>query len=210
MQKKDIKWWVVILFLIVFWPVGLILLIVKLAMDNSAIMGRKTTVIKVVCITLTVIGVIGLIAETSPSTASDDGGLVLAIFFLVVGIIFLIIAIRNTKLAKMYRSFLDLIVNQKIKRLDYISISLGLPYEKVKENIEGMIKRGFLKDAYIDYVSNEIILLDNTETQYTVSQPVKAATQQTTIQCPGCGANNVVTIGVISECEYCGTKISAK
>jgi hypothetical protein len=38
---------------------------------------------------------------------------------------------------------------------------------------------------------------------------VKSQVKSVTVLCSGCGANNVVVVGSVSECEYCGTPINA-
>ena len=73
-----------------------------------------------------------------------------------------------------------------------------------------MIDKGFLKNAYINENTREVVLPSAAPTNANAGQPISnaapAAVQTRVIACPCCGANNTVS-GDIGECEYCGTPL---
>lgn len=214
MEKKGIGWGWIIFLLIIFWPVGLFLLIKKLATDKSALMSGKTGVLSAVALFLIVfggMGFLGMLLDTSGDSEGALGGAIIVIAMLVGGILLLRKVSKTKKIAVKYKKYIDIVANQNIRSIDNISSAVGLPYDIVAKDLQDMINIGYLKDAYINQGNREIILKQHEPVQYTQASVVGqvAAVQTKVARCTGCGANNVVTVGKVSECEYCGTPISA-
>lgn len=200
--------------LIIFWPVGLFLLIRKLATDKSALMSGKTGSLTVVALFLTIfggLGFLGMLLDTSGDTEGVLGGAIIVIAMMVGGILLLRKASKTKKTAIRYKKYIDIVVNQDVRSLDNISSAVGLPYDVVAKDLQDMINIGYLKDAYINQGNREITLKQHESVIYTQVSVVGqvAAVQTKAVRCTGCGANNVVTVGKVSECEYCGTPINA-
>lgn len=211
MEKKGMGWGWIIFLLIIFWPVGLFLLIKKLATDKSALMSGKTRPISAAGWILVVIGALtSLGTDPSSGEAADIVILVLALAMTVGGVLVLIKASRTKRTAARYKKYIDLAVNQNVRGIDNIAASVGLSYDAVVKDLQDMINIGYLKDAYIDQGNREIVLEQAEPVSYTqASTSDRADTQKTAVRCPGCGANNVVAVGSVSECEYCGTPLNA-
>ncbi len=210
MEKKGTRWGWIIFWLIIFWPVGLFLLIKKLETDKSALMSKKTGPISAIGWFFTVFGVLGSIGILSNIGDSTAGGMVLALATVVGGVLVLIKTSKIKKTGVKYKKYIDLAVNQNVRGIDNIAASVGLSYDAVAKDLQDMINIGYLKDAYIDQGNREIVLEQAEPISYTqASTSDRADTQKVAVRCPGCGANNVVAVGGVSECEYCGTPINA-
>lgn len=212
-KKKGMGWGWIIFFLIIFWPLGLFLLIKKLATDKSALMSGKTGVLLAVALFLIVfggMGFLGMLLDTSGDSEGVVGGAIIVIAMIVGGILLLRKALKTKKTAVKYKKYIDIVVNQNVRSIDNISSAIGLPYDAVAKDLQDMINIGYLKDAYINQGNREITLKHHEPVSYTQTSVVgqAAAVETKAIRCTGCGANNVVTVGKVSECEYCGTPIN--
>ena len=204
--KKTLSWGWIIFLLIIFWPVGLILLIRKIVTDKSALMSGKTGALSVVGWILTVLGGITFLAfiiEPEPDTL---GITIFSLLFLIGGILLLIKASQTRKTAKKYKKYINIIVNHNEKSIDNIAAAVGVTYDTAIKDLKKMIDIGYLGGAFINQGNREIIL----KRHEPIAQAFvggHAAPQMTTVSCSGCGANNVVTVGVITACEYCGSPV---
>lgn len=210
MENKGTKWGWIIFWLIIFWPVGLYLLVKKLATDQSALMSGKTSTLSAVGWVLIAFGVIGFFTELSDTP--DATGVILGFLFVIGGVLLLRKVSTTKKTAVKYKKYIDTVVNQNIRSIDNIASIVGLPYDVVAKDLQDMINIGYLKDAYIHQSNREIVLKQQEQEPTTYTQGVytdQTAPQTKAARCPGCGANNVVVVGRVSECEYCSTPINA-
>ena len=205
MQKKSISWvWIVIAF-IVFWPIGILLLIKKLGDDRSAMIkcGRPVAVISYI---LFAIGLISLIIAIT----GDYGAFGVSALFITGGVLVNRIARKTRKRGERYKQYIMLIVNQSINSLDAITGIVNVPYEMVVDDLQQMIKAGYFHGAYIDFAQRLIVFAP--PTPHVWQQPVSGPApwqpppQIRVVTCRNCGANNKV-IGQVSDCEYCGSPI---
>ena len=205
--KKTTSWGWIIFWLIIFWPVGLFLLFKKLATDKSALMSEKTAPLTIVAWVLIVIGAIGLMGSFSNFSF---GGFIFVIGMIVGGVL-LLRKVNETKMtATKFKKYINIVANQNVKSIDSIASAMGVSYSEAEKDLQNMIDIGYLPGAYIHQGNREIILKQHAPVASNQeSAAVQSAPQMTTKSCPGCGANNVVSVGKVAECEYCGTPISA-
>lgn len=221
------SWPVIIFAFFVFWPVGLYLVIKKVSLDRKAAMTTGGKGLKALGIILTAIGALGVIALVSAPEGIDIAATALAGFMLLGGILLLLRANKISKDAKNIKKYLMIIVNSGERKIDTIASAMGKGFDDTKKDIENMINKGFLKNAYIDESKREVVLPSSKNVASNVtpsinSTPVfNAATPTSTstssynrtaqaaqiITCPCCGANNVV-VGPIGECEYCRSPLA--
>lgn len=207
MKQQGARWGWIILCLIIFWPVGLALMIHKFAVDKSILMSGKTLGLSVVGWGLTALGCLGLLAEME---SKDTFGICLALLFLAGGISLLYKVAQTKKTAAKYKQYIDLIINHNERSMDKIVSATGVPYNVVAKDLQNMINIGYLKDALINRDTREIIMKRGENEINMPDMPARqVATEMKSVRCPGCGANNVVVVGKVSECEYCGTPINA-
>lgn len=84
--------------------------------------------------------------------------------------------------------------------MDTIASITGKPYDTVKADLQELISRGYLENAYINESTGEIVLL---------SGSVPPAPAARVVTCPCCGANNTL-YGPGGRCEYCGSPIGGR
>lgn len=203
------SWPVIILALLFFWPLGLFLIIKRTTLDKTAVMkvsfGKG---LKITAIVLLVLGGFGIIGSFNPF---DFGSLVIFLFFIAGGVILLIKARKIKSEGKSIKKYLAIIVNGGERQLDAVASATGKQYDVVKNDVQNMIDKGFLKNAYINENTREVVLASSAPANTNAGQPTGGATpaavQTRVIACPCCGANNTVS-GNLGECEYCGSPLN--
>jgi len=198
-EKRSIPWVVVVLGLIIFWPVGLILLFKKLDSDRSATVnsGKLVAFISYVLILIGVFTLFGFIAY--------GGGFIVPILFIIGGIWVNRISRRTKATGERYKKYIALVVNQSQTSIDNIASAVGVSYEVAIADLQKMIAMGYFRGAQIDFARRSIGL--PVMQVHGAPQGPAAFVEDRVVVCPGCGANNKVTARV-SECEYCGSPIS--
>ena len=202
------SWPVIILALIFLWPVGLFLIIKRTTLDKTAVMKDSSGKgLKITAIVLLVLGGFGIIGSFDPF---DFGSLVIFLFFIAGGVILLNKAKKIKAEGESIKKYLAIIVNGGERQLDAVASATGKQYDVVKNDVQKMIDKGFLKNAYINENTREVVLASAASSNVNVAQPTggaaPAAVQTRVIACPCCGANNTIS-GDIGECEYCGTPL---
>ena len=102
-----------------------------------------------------------------------------------------------------YKKYIELIINQNQVYINNIATAVGVSREIATKDLQKMIETGYFAGARID-VDQGIIILPQRTAMY-VSQSPDIQPQEKVVQCQSCGANNKITVGQVSECEYCGT-----
>lgn len=200
------SWPVIILALCFFWPVGVFLIIKKVSVDRKAAIGAGKF-IGGMGIVLYCIAALGLFVSLVDGFAGEDIALVL--FFGVAGFVLRRIAKKIKTEAESVKQYLSIIVNDNIRQLDAIASTTGKTYDVVHEDVKKLIDKGYLKNAYIDESTREVVLPNNAPVpQYNANYATAnaAPVQSKVVTCPCCGANNTV-MGDIGECEYCGSPL---
>lgn len=200
------SWPVIILALCIFWPVGLYLIIKRVSLDKTAVVNNSSNKgLKVTGIVLIVLGGFGIIGSFDPF---DFGSLVIFLFFVAGGFVLVDKAKKIQAEGERMKQYLSIIVNGNVRQLDEIASTTGKSYDDVYKDIKNMIDKGFLKNAYINEGTREVILPNLVSTaQSDVKITANGAPAQTKIiACSCCGANNTVQ-GDVGECEYCGSPL---
>lgn len=194
------SWPAIILSFCIFWPVGLFLLIKKFSVDRKAAISAGGKGIKGLGIGLIIFGAIGLIG--CMNDPNGLGGAVVTLFFIAGGVALVLKAKKLKKEAESIKQYLAIVINGNVRQLDTIVSTTGKSYDVVHKDIQNMIDKGYLKNAYIDESIREIVFAN--------ISPVNAANPTTAkskiVACPCCGANNTI-YGNIGECEYCGSPL---
>ena len=198
--NKQTPWGWIIFWFILFWPVGLYLLIKRQKSDKSAALKSYKGII----ITSYVLMGLGAIYLLMGMTGRSDAFLA----FLVCGgggVVTFLYARKSQQKSEHYRKYINMVVNQNQTLIDSISSAVGLPYNTVVSDLQNMVSEGYLPGAYVDVTQRKIILAEMTQQMVA---PVPASVNQpqaTVVPCPGCSANNRVIVGQTASCEYCGT-----
>ena len=198
------SWPIIILALICFWPLGLFLIIRRIALDKkTALLCGKF--IKLLGIASCGMAGIGFLASVSDGFDGSDVGMIL--FFAGAGVALLYLASRIKKEANTVKQYLNIIVNNSETQLDSIAAATGKPYDTVKKNVQKMIDKGFLENAFINENTRSVVLPSTSNAASNIYALTEDEVAQTrVVTCPCCGASNTVS-GALGECEYCGTPL---
>ena len=203
------SWPVIIIALCLFWPVGLFLLIKRVSIDKKTAMsvGKLIGIFGGISYALAIVGIIACISD---GFGSDD--ITLILFFGGAGFALTKVAKKIKREAESVKQYLAIIVNGNVRQIDNVAAATGKSYDVVKADIQKMIKKGYLKNAYINENTREVVLpMDAPVAPATFANPVRTVAapvqqQARIIACPCCGANNTIH-GASGECEYCGSII---
>ena len=198
------SWPVIILALCIFWPVGIFLIIKRVSVDKKTAMGAGKLIGGIGIASYCIAG-IGFIACLSDGFGSDDIGMIL--FFGIAGFALQKVSQKIKSEAEDVKKYLSVIVNGNERQIDVIASSMGKSYDVAKNDIQKLINKGYLKNAYINEGTREIVLpniIQEPSGDMTNTSSVNVETK--IIACPCCGANNIV-VGDMGECEYCGSPL---
>ena len=197
-QKRPISWVWIILAFIFFWPVGIVLLIIRLNSDRTAAM-RCGKALGVVSIIVIIFGVFLML-----------GDLFVGIIFLAAGIVLNILSRRTKKKAARSRQYISLIANNRMTSLDEIASAVGLPFDTVTNDLNNMIREGYFTGLYLDIPGRKIVLPQGAPAQHSAptagfenAPAAQNIPQPRVVECKGCGANATL-MGAVGTCEYCG------
>ena len=149
------SWPVIIIALICFWPVGLFLIIKRASVDKKTAM-TSGKLIKGLGIASCCMAALGFLVCLSDGFDGTDVGMI--IFFAAAGAALLYLANKIKKDADSVKLYLNIIVNGGERQLDSVAAATGKQYDVVKKDVQKMIDKGFLKNAYINENTREVAL----------------------------------------------------
>lgn len=198
------SWPVIILALCIFWPVGIFLIIKRVSVDKKTAMGAGKLIGGIGIASYCIAG-IGLIACISDGFGSDD--IMMILFFGIAGFVLQKVSKKIKRDAEDVKKYLSVIVNGNERQIDVIASSMSKSYDVAKNDIQKLINKGYLKNAYINEGTREIVLPNIIQEQSGDMTNTSSANVETKIiACPCCGANNTI-VGDMGECEYCGSPL---
>ncbi len=204
MDKKEISNGWIIFWFIIFWPVGVYLLVTR---DSSGFSNGKGFIFWGWF--LIVIDIFAIIGWFSEGIQIED----FIIAILLGGAGFFLIKTGKKKKQRYIRlnNYINYITYQQTYSLDNMAALENTTFEAVVEDLTFLYNKGHIRNnTYID-VANRVIV-DRAPVTYNTPQPVnevRNVPSTKTVRCSGCGANNVAVVGTVTTCEYCGTPINA-
>lgn len=196
------SWPVIILTLFFFWPIGVFLIIRRVSGDKKAAMSAGKLIGGIGIASYCIAG-IGFLACLSTGFASNDIGMI--VFFGIAGFALQKVSQKIKREADEVKKYLSVIVNGNERQIDVIASSMGKSYDVAKNDIQKLISRGYLKNAYISEGTRELVLRDIVQTQ-AENDPGSNNAEVRIVVCSCCGANNRIG-GDMGECEYCGSPL---
>lgn len=217
-NANSIPWycsvWAIILAFLIFWPLGIVLLILRSTGNKQSVFLGSTDKKKYV-IAGAVLILLGLF-RISNSTG-------MGIFMIAGGIALIAYADKAKRRAVRNRQYIDVIVNQGQTSLDNIASICNINYDTVVKELKSLVTLGVLKNAEINETNRTIAIhkgvqqSSQTELQQAVSSVIDSVTggsqqdaKMVACVCPGCGAKVVIPQGSTQTCEYCDSPIIAK
>jgi len=202
LQDLSWKWIAAGITLLVFPPLGNVLLVLLLIFDKHRnvrmFKGKVCRVLSYLCLC------VGGIQILTGLTGSDATFTWLGAISIVCGIFLNKYAAKVRQDSERYKQYITLIVNKGITSIDHIASVTNLKHEAVMMDLQEMIESDFFQGAYIDEARREIVL--QRENVPSVLSAIGIG-QEKVVTCGCCGANNKVISGRVIECAYCGSPV---
>lgn len=202
------SWWAIIVAFLFFWPVGIVLLILRNNQNKQSIFLGSTNK-KLYIIAGIVLIFLGICSFSSSK--------MMGFFMIVGGIALIVYAEKLTKKAQRNRQYIELIVNQGETSLDKIASICNIQYDKVLKELTQLVNVHVLKNAVIDTTYRTITIqkmpVQQQDPLAAIPNMMNTATVQNetvTCTCSGCGAKVMLPKGAAVNCDYCDTPICAK
>lgn len=223
-QPIYLNTWVIVLAFVFFWPLGVVLLIMRANSSKKNMFDGGTTA--KICY---IVGGILVLAGLGSFSGSFFGGL----FWTAGGIAVIYYGTQNKKKVERYKKYIDLIANQGVRSLDTISNTLNITYSVTKSDIETLIAKGTFKGARIDELTRSIELnaiptmqtnngmngadglsgfigaISGMAGEAGMGGNGGGSSTSVVATCPGCGGTMPAFKGATVECDYCGKIYSA-
>jgi hypothetical protein len=167
-KRLQVPWylsWPFIVVSMIFWPLGVLLLVMRLARDRHASIstGRILKVVGIVVMLVFAIGGYSYYQEQQNlygDTLGREGEFVvgLAITFTLLGFILWRFGNKLVYRGKMVREYLDVIVNKRFFEIDEIARIVSKRPDKVASEIGFLIRTGYLPDAYLNEGAKRVVV----------------------------------------------------
>jgi hypothetical protein len=165
---QDVESWIpAIIMLVIFWPVGLIMLAKRFqALSSSEVSATRSRPLSVVGWVLMVLGILTLIGGVG-STFTP------ALFLGLGGLAMLGFSSRMKKTHRRFGKYLAVIGNRKVMRVRDIAAAIPVTEEQACEDLEKMIDEGrFPPGAYLD-MSTRAMVIDGSMAQEAPAREIK-------------------------------------
>ena len=173
----------------------------KAALIVSAVLG------KIFSICGYVVGIPVLIALSS-SVVDRDGlspeATMAGVIFLALSVLAVAKGMQIKRRIRRFKRYVRLISAQRLTSIEKLAAETGKPFAFVYKDLQKMIKRKYFVNAAIDAEKKQISIGDKG-----ASGHIPSGARMKVVDCVNCGANNIAIAGRITQCEYCGSYLSA-
>lgn len=190
---------------------------------NDAIWKKKIIVDTIKCKIASIIGwlttclfgilTLDIIIQGSQEFVST---FIFCIFFLAIGIVFIIIGKKIKNRINRCKRYVDIIGSKSKMSIDAIANIMSKSEDFVLSDLQDMITRQYFEQAYIDEDSWEFVLgeceneMDDEEDDDDIDEEDDDSNRIQVVTCSSCGAKNKIGKNFTGECEYCGSPIDIK
>ncbi len=189
-----------------------------MAIGTSKIIGLVQMVVGV--FTLLIWGICTLLYLFNNTFSKTVGGVffTVCLVFDIIGIIFIVFSRNRKKLTDDFLKYTSAISADPTGSIANLAASIGTTQDKVKKNLELMIKRKFFKNIHINQETNCIIIGNSNTTSNIKTQLTQQMTQMGLITpdieflpvtCSCCGGTSRIAKGKVVECNFCGSPINS-
>lgn len=204
--KKIILLWPVVIISFIIWPIGLVLLYLKLYSEGGKLKANKVFFwILAVCCYLMVMGSAGVFFEKGNY---DPSYIIFGFLFLAGGIASTNKAIKFGKEYNYYQNYVEEIGIKKTIFIEELAEKMNYSIEKVEEDISKMVSYKII-EGYIND-ENKLILLRNSDLRDAASEIEEEKTMIFSVECKNCGATNQYIENKKNRCEFCGSILENK
>jgi hypothetical protein len=223
---------VIITAIIMFFPLGLVLLLIRFITHYkyNHLRGKDYTLAgHCFMLLFGCISIIILLATAGTDSSGDAPAMTIAFFILfgLPGLFFYFLgARRKKKMNNLYNLYDHLTTTQGVEKFDRLAEITGENVRNVTQDLDYMIRSGRLADATLDMTYQQIRLGHRSaqpegQTDAAAAIAEQARSQQqaaagraaastssrpapVSITCPGCGSTSRVVPGESRDCEFCG------
>lgn len=226
MQKKSFSWGIVILLFILFFPVGIWMLVKKMTSETTNYEKNGRALKNFGCV-LFCFGIVYLIMGISGQLVLKGGGSILpamaaAIALFGGGGLFMISkGSQLIKRGKKLNKYVAIINAAQDTSIASIAAAYPTTYEIALVDLQQVLDAGYFPDCHLDVHRREFITPVSkpapvaaghaSESTWASAGTPPAASipeQPRIVKCANCGADNTVVPGAVTECEYCGSPLS--
>lgn len=201
-EKKQTSWGWIVFWCILFWPVGIYLLVRRLGSDRTAVLKNSGTV-RIISIVLVVLGVLSMFSAFSSS--GTIGTFFYGVLLFVLPGVLLYRKSQSMKYeGEKFQKYIAIVINQGEKSIEKISLAVGVSKQEAQEDLQKMIDHGYFQNTYIDAAASEIILPDRKNRDLVAYEQEKQKNYRA-VTCQSCGAQGKIAEGQTRKCEYCGS-----
>lgn len=172
----------------------------KVNIAISKIVGKILSIVGYASLFL---GVFGLIFELTYEDGVDSAGLILGVFFVVIGAFCVFKGHQIKRRIVRFRKYVALISIQKMFSINDIASATMQNPAFVINDLQTMINKRFFVNAIINRATGEIQIagLQAKQSEETAHIQLEAFT------CHGCAATGAKPVGGNTTCDYCGSYI---
>lgn len=217
MQKKSFSWGIIILLFILFFPVGIWMLVKKMT-DEKYCYSKNGKSLKIFGWVLFGMGILYFIMGLTGELATEDGSsavgrtVLLVILFCGGGLFAVFKGKQFVDRGAKFGRYVAIVNAGSDTSLDNIAAAYPTTYDNAAADLQQMIDAGYFLNAYIDLDKRELVMPATRSIKGAVSNSsgngMPADPKPRTVKCPNCGATNMIISGAINECEYCGSPLS--
>lgn len=144
--------------------------------------------------------------------------LTVCLVFDVIGVVLIIFSRNRKKLTDEFMKYTSAISADPTGSIANLAAAVGTTQDKVKKNLELMIKRKFFKNVHINQETDCIIIGNSTAQNNIKTQLTQQMTQMGLITpdieflpvtCTCCGGTSKIAKGKVAECNFCGAPINS-
>lgn len=214
MQKKSFSWGIIALMFILFFPIGIWMLVKKMTDEkfNYIKNGKSLKILAWILIGFAVVylimGVTGEL-ETEDGSSVVGGVIMMLMIFGGGGAFALYKAHSYIKKGTKYNRYISIINSINDTLIDNIAAAYPTSFEQAAKDLQSMLDDGYFMNAYVDLNRRELIMPQKSApANVAVNQSTfPSSGQPTSVKCKNCGATNTVVLGTANECEYCGSPL---
>ncbi len=217
MQKKNYSWGLILFMFFLFFPVGIWMLIRKINGERLSYskIGKSLKIVGWILLSFAFLYlVMGITGELEMEDGSSTVGSVITSLLIFGGGGYLCLKKSTNYLERgaKYSKYLSIVNTSNDLKIDRIAASFPTTFEEAVKDLQTMIDDGYFINSYIDLTRRELVMPKNTTSAHEDSKQMyyeqAEATEQRRINnCPNCGAPNTNTLGLVVECEYCGSML---
>lgn len=191
-------WGLLTFFFIVFFPVGFFMAVTKIVNEKSNYRSNGTMMAAIGAVFLVpslAAFAFFAVSEYKQYGTFADSAVILAPFCVAVliSLVILILGCFFARKGGIFDKYMYLITVKRITNIDKIATQLQTSHGKAVRVIKKLINEGLLKNAFIYYTDNEVL--------------VPGISEKTALKCANCGGTTILYSNEERVCGYCGGKI---